>query len=209
MPGKASLEDLLSWFLEGRDDAEDLINLRWGLLDKREEDGRLVSFLVTHPSAPLKLRVLDLEHEDSKIPVVRLAAETGISLSDLDHCDKHILYKSMGYFSKLPMVKFYTIGDDEELVIAVDLDKRGLTKTEVSEAVASIMLAYMTLLDNLPKPLVAEAIARMGEVLQALVRNWYRAGVAMERARRQLVNAGIPEDIVDKILDNVYKALPT
>ena len=209
MPGKASLEDLLQWFLEGRDDAEDLINLRWSLLDKTVEDGKLTSFVVTHPRVPLTLRVLDLEHEDAEIPVVRLAIETGISIKGLDHCEKHIIYKSMGYFSKLPLAKLYTIGDDEELVVAVDLDKRGLSKKEVSEALAAAMLAYMTLLDRLPEEVAAGALARIGMVLHALVRNWYQAGVAMERARSQLLKAGVPEEIADAIIDRVYQGLMT
>lgn len=208
MVSKVSLEAIKTWLVEGVDEPETFVDLRWEVLDEyRDSDGRLISLRVTHPRIPVNLVVLDMEVGETKLPCIRLVVETGIETIDLEPRLKTKLYRLLLEGSKMPMAKFYLFGDSDEIGIAADLDKELLTKEEFEEALAGVLLGYMMLMETSG---LAELLSiSEAQVLYTLVSNWYSRGVKRAEALERLVRAGLDKEIAELIVGKVYSSSGT
>ncbi|MCE4600231.1 MAG: hypothetical protein F7C38_01515 [Desulfurococcales archaeon] len=206
MPGEklTTLEDVKKWLVEGVDEPETFVDLRWQVIDERVEDGKLKMLRVSHPKVPVNLLVLDLENPDYKIKTLRIVIETGLDTIDLGPEEKLALYRLLLDISKLPLAKYYIFGEGHEIAIAVDLDKKSLSKAEFEEALASLILGYTYLVSVLPAGLKRKIIEESFVSLANLVAAWYRQGVTRERALQNLVDAGIDREVAEKIIGLVY-----
>ncbi len=199
---KTSLEEIREWLVQGVDNPDTFVDLRWQVLEERKEDGKLVLLRVTHPRMPVNLIIQDLEREDSRIKMVRLAIETGIETVDLDASRKLKLYRGLLIASKIPLAKFILAGDTHEIEIVADLDKRLLTKDEFEEALAALFTAYtyLTSVEEFKDELIEKGLT----VLLELVSNWHSKGRNRDEALKSLVKAGIDIQLAEKIVDMVY-----
>lgn len=205
MPEKyTSLEEIREWLVNGTDNPETFVDLRWQVLEEKREDGKLTALRVTHPKVPLDLTVTDLERSDSKLKIVRLAADTGVDTVDLEPGDKLKLYRTLLILSKLPIVKFTLAGEDHRIQIVADVDKRLLSKQEFEEALAAILTAYSYLskIEGIGVVLAKKGLA----VLLELVSKWHEKGKSRSEAIRALVRAGIDPGTAEKIVETVYPA---
>ena len=197
-----SLEDIKEWLVNGVDNPDTIVDLRWHVLDEKKEDGKIVSLRVTHPSLPLDLTVTDLERQDYKSKVVRLSVSTGIYTVDLDQGTKATLYRKLLLLSKVPLVKPSISGEDHEIILIVDLDKKDLSKEEFDEALNDLLTAFLYLAKV--EPLSEMMEAKTTEVLQRLVAKWHEKGKSRIEAIRALTKAGLDQRIAEEIVNQVY-----
>ena len=203
--GPVRLEDIRAWLEEGRDEADNLVDLKWVVYDeKRGGDGSLISFRASHPMVPVNLLVLLVsEGLGSRGPIMRLVVETGIPTVDLEPREKLKLYRSLLRMSRLPLSKFYLFGDDHEIGVAVDLDLRSLSKEEFDDALMLLSLAYLYLRELSPE--IERAMRREEiDVLTRLVRNYIESGRSREEVVRILVDGGMPRDEAERIVSLIY-----
>ena len=202
MEGVVTLSDVAEWLREGKDDPETFVDLRWVEIGKVKDNGRVYGLRFTHPKVPVNLLVLDLEIVSGNVPMIRLVVETGVKTIDLRPEDKIRLYRHLLEASKMPFAKFYLFGDEDEVAIAADLDKRGLSKDEFESHLASLLLGYALLAKHdSVKPQMAEKEA---ETLILLVSKWLEKGVPRELALKRLLDAGFNRETAEELIKMVY-----
>ena len=187
----------------GSEKPDTFVDLKWTLLEKHDMNGKPYMYVFTHPVAPFRLLIIDMEASDNKSKAIRIVIETGIKTIDLDPKVKLSLYRIMLELAKIVFIKTYLFGDEDEIGIAADLDKKLLTKEEFEHHLASVLLtmAYLTSEEAL-KPLVAE---KSLDTLLELVQTWFKRGIKREDALNNLVKYGLDKEIAEKIVDMVYK----
>ena len=200
----ASMEDVRSWLEEGRDEAEDLVDLRWEVLEeKRGEDGGLASFRATHPALPVNLLVLHVPIGEGP-GAVRLVVETGLDTVDLEPGEKLRLYRSLLRLSRMPLAKYYLYGEEHEIGIAVDLDLRSLSREEFNDALATLALAYLYLRDLSPS--LRERMRREEvRVLAKLVANYVEKGRSREEIVELFTRSGLSRKEAEKIVSSAFR----
>ncbi|MEB3851593.1 MAG: hypothetical protein LRS49_03285 [Desulfurococcales archaeon] len=198
--GMASLEDVRSWLEEGVENPERLEHVKFTIVEESAEDGRLRALRATSAEAPVMLLAIDLG--DSPVPAIRVVVETGVETVDLEPERKLKLYRSLLLYSRLPLVKTYLYGDEHKLALAVDLDKKSLSRAEFNDAVASLLLAYVTIVSELG--FREEAAEEAMRSLTALAAAQLRSGRGREEVEETLIAAGVPRELADRILDEVY-----
>ncbi|MEB3774367.1 MAG: hypothetical protein GSR86_05520 [Desulfurococcales archaeon] len=205
MPEKTEIEDVKKWLVEGKDEPETFVDLKWVVMEEDTRNGRTFSIRFTHPSVPVNLLVLDMEVLDENAKILRLVVETGIKTIDLDRDDKLRLYRYLLEGSKMPLAKFYLFGDEDEIGIAVDLDKRMLTKEELDLHLAAMLMGYSMLAEL--ESLKNQVLAEQASVLMALVAKWMEKGVPREKVLERLIGAGMDREMAEKLVDTVYGAM--
>ncbi len=202
MEGVVTLSDVAKWLREGKDEPETFVDLRWVEIGEVKDDGKVYGLRFTHPKVPVNLLVLDLEIVTGKVPMIRLVVETGVRTIDLRPEDKIRLYRHLLEASKMPFAKFYLFGDEDEVAIAVDLDKRGLTRDELESHLASLLLGYTLLAEHESvKPQMEEKEA---STLILLVARWMERGIPRERALKRLLDAGFDREVAEGLIRLVY-----
>ncbi len=200
------MERIYKWLIEGREDADNIVDLRWQVIrERKDEKGRLEYFRVTHPSIPINLLVLRGEGF-GKAPLVRLVVETMLETRDLEPEAKLKLYRILLYAAKLPYVKYYLFGDSDRIAIAADIDPTSLSKEEFNHILTSLVYGYAALAEV--EGLKEEFMSEQTLVLFALVRAYQEKGLSKDEAVRKLIKNGLEKDMAQKLVDMVYTAFP-
>ncbi|MCE4628386.1 MAG: hypothetical protein F7C34_04475 [Desulfurococcales archaeon] len=200
---EVSLETIKKWLVEGTDEPETFVDLRWTILEERRENGELKYFIASHPRIPVRLLVMSLNTLKS-VPVARLVIETGIPTVDLQAEDKLILYRWLLDANKLPMAKYYIYGEDHNIGVAVDLDLRSISREEFNDSLMTLFVAYISLKKA---SRVLERIASKEELvtLSQLVARYIEKGISKEEVIRYLVSNGLDEEVAREIVDTIYR----
>ncbi len=201
MEPESPMELVRSWLVEGSDEPESFVDIKWRVIEEESRDGRPVRIRVTHEKLPVNLLVVDLE-PFSGAKAIRLVIETGIDTADLDRDRKLRLYRMLLDASKLPFVAFYLFGPHDEVAIAVDMDKRALTREELEDNMRSLMLAFFWLAEQ--EEVREKLLAESYMVLLRLVSAWFREGLPREDAMERLLSAGVDRELADKIVSRIY-----
>ena len=198
----ASLEDVKRWLVEGKDNPDTFVDLKWVVIEEEKYDGKLTSIRLTHPGIPINLIVTELEALGDESKIIRLAVETGIETIDLDAEDKLRVYRYLLELSKIPLAKFYLFGPDDEIGIAVDLDTKIITKEELETHMAAMLMGYSLFveLDMFEDQIVEEE----AYILVRLVAKWMEKGLSKDKVLEKLISAGMDREVADKLIEIVY-----
>ena len=199
----ASLETIKEWLVEGTDEPETFVDLRWTILEEERENGELKYFVASHPRVPVRLLVMALSTLKG-IPVARLVIETGIPTVDLPAGEKLSLYRWLLDANKLPMAKYYIYGGDHSIGVAVDLDLRSISREEFNDSLMTLFVAYISL-KKASRAL--ERIASKEELvtLSQLVARYIEKGMSREEVIRYLVSNGLDEEAAREIVNTIYR----
>ena len=199
----ASLETIKEWLVEGTDEPETFVDLRWTILEEERENGELKYFVASHPRVPVRLLVMALSTLKS-IPVARLVIETEIPTVDLPAGEKLSLYRWLLDANKLPMAKYYIYGGDHSIGVAVDLDLRSISREEFNDSLMTLFVAYISL-KKASRAL--ERIASKEELvtLSQLVARYIEKGMSREEVIRYLVSNGLDEEAAREIVNTIYR----
>jgi hypothetical protein len=201
-PGLVTLDDVREWLEEGVDNPEKLEHVRFTILGVEEAKGRITALRATSASIPVKLLAIDLG--DSPIPAIRVVVETDVDTADLEPREKLKVYRALLGFSKMPLAKIYLYGDDHKIALAVDLDKRSLSKGEFNDAVAALILGYLGLVERLG--LEEEAYKEAMRNLVLLAAAQMRSGKDPREIEEALRSAGVPGEIVETIMSVIQRS---
>ncbi len=201
-----SLEDLLEWLRHGEEKPRRLVDLPWTIIEEKRVDGRLVSFRASHPGILVNMLVLYLptRPEEGRGPFARLVLETDISTIDMEPGEKLSLYRRLLSVSRLPLVKYYIYGSDQNVGVAVDLDLKSLSIDEFEDALAMLLAGYI----YLKKMKGFEEILRREEasVLAKLVIAHLARGESREEVIEYLAKSGITREEAEEIVSAVEEA---
>ena len=194
------LETLRDWLVQGVENPGRLEELRFVVVEESRRNGRLESFRAISPSVPVRLLVADLG--DHPIPAFRIAIETDIATVDMEPQQKLKAYRALLLASRLPLVKVYVYTDEHLIALAVDLDKRSLSRREFNDAIAALAMAYNYIIRELG--LEREAGEEALRNLEMLAAAQLRQGRSREEVEEMLLKAGIPEEIARRIIESIY-----
>lgn len=201
MVGAVSLEDIRGWLISGSDDPDSFVDIKWIVIDESRKDGKLVSFRVTHERYPVALYILDLEAMEAGVSAVRLVIETGVRTIDMEPGEKLRLYRILLDGGRIPFVTFYIYGEEDEIGVAVDMDKRGLTREEFEAHMATLFIGYALLMeiDFIKDQLLTEQT----KTLLSLVASWISSGMGRRQVVARLVSGGLDGEIAERLVDTV------
>jgi hypothetical protein len=195
-----SLETLKEWLVEGVENPGRLEDVKFIVVEENRRNNKLESFRAISPSIPVRLLVADLG--DRPIPAFRVAIETDIATVDMDPQQKLRAYRVLLLASRLPLVKVYVYTDEHIIALAVDLDKRSLSRREFNDAIAALAMAYNYVIREMG--LEREAGEEALRNLELLAAAQLREGRSREEVEEMLLRAGIPESIARQIVDSIY-----
>ncbi|MCE4625429.1 MAG: hypothetical protein F7C35_06150 [Desulfurococcales archaeon] len=201
--GRVTFDTIKKWLVEGKDNPDNLVDLKWSIIDEKEEEGSR-ALRATHPKVPINLLVLSAKSTKGKeFDYVRLVIETFIETRDLPPETKLKFYRILLDLPKLPLTKLYLYGPDDTVGIAADLDLRSLSKEEFDDALAMLLLVY-TYLKKLSTGL--EELMTKEEILMLglLVRNYIEKGMTKDEIIDTLVKNGLPKEIANDLVNTVY-----
>ena len=206
---QVSIEDVRKWLVEGREDADNLVDLMWVVLDEiRDEEGNLEALRVSHPRVPINLLVVDIRNPKGKPEepgVIRLVAETDIETIDLEPKDKLKLYRFLLDGSRLPLLKYYIYGDEDTIGVAVDLDKKSLSKEEFNDALMSLAfgVAYLARFKALASQIGSEAYMMLFKMAAV----YAQKGRKKEEIVQAFIKSGLSKEDAESIVDMVFAQL--
>jgi hypothetical protein len=199
-----SLETIKRWLEEGSEDADNLVDLRWTIIEEYTEDGRLTGFRASHPRIPINLLVLQGKFKErAGLNFVRLVIETFIDTIDLAPEEKLKFYRALLELSKIPLTKFYLYGESDTVGIAVDLDLRSLSKNEFDDALVMLAMtyAYLKRLSSSIKEIMSKDEI---VVLGALVKSYIDRGERKSDIVEYLVRNGLERELAQELVETVY-----
>jgi hypothetical protein len=195
-----TLETLKEWLVEGVENPGRLEEVKFVVVEENRRDGKLESFRAISPSIPVRLLVADLG--DQPIPAFRVAIETDIATVDMEPQQKLKAYRALLLASRLPLVKVYVYTHEHLIALAVDLDKRSLSRREFNDAIAALAMAYNYIIREMG--LEREAGEEALRNLEILAAAQLREGRSREEVEDMLLRAGIPKSIARQIIDSIY-----
>jgi len=124
---------VLSWLMEGDDNAKDIVDLPWKV-DEVEKD----IYLAEHPSVPMHLIVMFSEN------FVHLVVPTSIETGNLSDEEKLEIYRKLLTLNEgVHMMKFSISGENAQIRLRVDLDKSTLGKEEFNNALVALVIGVL------------------------------------------------------------------
>ncbi len=199
---KDTLKQLREWLVQGRVDAETLVDFPWEVLEEEEQ-----ALKVIHPKFPVGILIVC----DDEIGVVRLLVNTDISTISLDNDARLRLYHKLLKMNATPLTKFILYGDDDVVNIAVDLSTKTLGKQEFNDALALLIASLNALVKELG--IEEEFSYRMLTEILRLVKKHLDEGWGRDKLVEYLVKrAGMKreeaEEIVKSLLSESRSGVP-
>ncbi len=187
---------VLSWLMEGQDDAKDIVDLPW----KVEELDRGVYF-AEHPSVPMNLMVMFSKG------FVHLIVPTSIETGDMSMEERVEIYEKLMWLNdKIHMMKYSIGGENNQIRLRVDLDKSTLGKEEFNNALTSLVLGVLVGVKALgiEEEFFQKVMARIVDMLVYRIENG-----ASEEELMDFLTSKVGMDVRDArdLLDAVLQAL--
>ena len=191
------------WLEEGKDDAEEIVDIPWDIaLEEREKYDYIRASL---PSIPFSIDI----HVGEEF--IALYLDMKYSTDVMDVKEKMRLYKKLLLMNRdFNTMKTTLSGDEDSIVICVDLDLASLNKTEFSNALSSLVLGSTQVIkildmgDEIYKFMMARTMLAIAEM--------HRGGKSKSDIKAYLLNrVGVDEEMattmISKLPDPVAPAV--
>ena len=187
------IEKIEKWLKEGRDDAEDLVDLPWNV---RYENGILIA---EHPKIPFTLYVKDDEN------YVRLRVYPGINTALLNQDERLEITRALMILNgNVDLLKFTLEGIDESVVLRIDLDKASFDKKVFEDSLTSLLAGLYLMVRALH--LEEEFSKQLLDRVVGMVKERLNSGATRDSLIKFLVTkVGLKEDNAKEIIDEVIK----
>ncbi|MDP7265659.1 MAG: hypothetical protein QGH39_08900 [Candidatus Thermoplasmatota archaeon] len=124
-------EKFTRWLKKGKEDATKVLDMPWDIEVKVEEDKDIIT--AVHPKIPFPV-VIHVTKEFANIYM-----DTGVPTDTIDVEERMRAYKKLLYINtNLNLMKTGLIGEEQRVVLIVDLSLTSLNKTEFNEAITAI-----------------------------------------------------------------------
>ncbi len=191
------------WFETGEEDAEDIVKAPWEVDVYKDDKGNIVGIKAVNPRFPIYFLAKPLERS------VRIAAFLGYPTATLETEKRLRAYRyALLVNTRLELAKVVFHGDDEDLVVCVDLDMKSLGEEEFDDALSMIYAGIAVLADKLgiEEQLKAQILFTMANLVARKLSEGYTKEQLYTFLTRR---AGMPEDMANKIIDMAYRKSET
>ncbi len=192
-------EKFEKWFKEGKEEEERYLDWPWDTeVEKGDKEDVLTS---THPKVPFGIRIYVTKHW------ANLYIDPGIPTDTMSVEERMRTYrKLLRINTDLNLMKTGLAGDENRVVLAVDLDLASLNNEEFSDALGSLIIGSQKVVDSLG--LEEELSQLMFQRTAAMAYEKITAGESEEEVTDFLIQrVGLDEDYAKEFMDNVLKAV--
>ncbi len=189
------LDDIEKWLVEGREDAQDLVDLPWKV---RREGNTLQA---QHPKIPFILYVT----EDMKF--IRLRVFTGIETAVDDVKDRLKIARTLLILNgSVDYLKFALEGLNEEVVLQIDIGKKYFSKGLFEDAIASMVTGLYLMVKALD--IEEEFREQLFMRLIGLIKERMSEGATKDDLIDFLINrVGLKKKDAEQIVDEIIKGM--
>ncbi|AHF81208.1 hypothetical protein [Thermococcus paralvinellae] len=188
-------EQVVQWLKDGRDDAQDIVDLPW-IVKKQSEH----FYIAEHPKMPFILNILFSEG------FVHLMVPFGVETIVLPLEERLKIYHTMLVLNdRINLLKFTLSGINDEVVLRVDLDKKTLGKAEFNDALVALLIG----MNELVKALGLEedfAKAVFERVVLMILERLESGATREELIKFLIVKVGMPKEEAEKFIDDILKS---
>lgn len=188
-------EQVIQWLEEGRDDAQDIVDLPW-IVKKQGEH----FYIAEYPKMPFVLNILFSEG------FVHLIVPFGIETTALSLEERLKIYHTMLVLNdKINLLKFTLSGINDEIVLRVDLDEKTLGKAEFNDALTALLIGTNELVKALGlEEDFAEAVFE--RVVLMILERLEKGATRGELIKFLVVKVGMSKDEAEKFIDEILKS---
>ncbi len=189
------MSQIAQWLKEGRDDAEDLVDLPWKV---EIEDGTLEA---QHPKIPFILYVREDEN------FIRLRVYTGIETALWNQEERLNITRTLLILNaNVDLLKYVLEGLNEEVVLRIDLDKSSFKKKVFEDALVALLTGLYLMVRALK--MEEEFSQQLLERVIGMVRERMEAGAT----RTDIINfltqtVGLKRNEAEEIVDEIMKSI--
>lgn len=190
-------EKFVKWFKEGKEDSETILGIPWDVeMEKFEENDVIVA---SHPKIPYKIGVFVTSE------FANLHIDPGITTDAMDLADRMRIYKKLLHINTdLNLLKTGLMGDEDSVVITVDLDLVSVNKQEFNDALTLLIMGATKLIEVLDiADEVTEAMMERNAayIIDKLEKGETKEMIMLFLTKRVGLETEYAENFVEKIIE--------
>ncbi len=188
------LERIKEWFSKGDESSKDIVLMPWEVKEITDPKGEVIGLLAVNPRMPVRFLATPKEK------TIRIAVSLGYKTAYLRGLDRLKAYRTALILNdRLELAKFALRGDEDELVLYVDLDKSSLGEDEFNDALSFLFAAVAAISEKLD--LEAEISRQVMESLIAMLQERINKGMSREDLLKFLTKrVGMSEEEASQIV---------
>jgi len=195
-------EKFTRWLKKGKEDADRVLDMPWDIEVKVEEEKEIIT--AAHPKIPFPI-VIHVTEEFANIYMDTAIPTDTIAVEERMRTYKKLLYMN----TNLNLMKTGLVGEEQRVVLIVDLALTSLNKTEFNEAITAISFGAHHVIEALG--LTHELSTAMLERTAQMVSLKVKGGETKEDILKFLVQrVGMEkeyaEEFMKKIMGSIEKA---
>lgn len=186
-------KEIKTWLTSGTDKKEDVLDMVWTV---KEEENLLIA---EHPKIPFTLYIYFNEK------FIRLIASTDMDTALLEPQQRLEIYRKLLILNdRIDMVKFVISGEDEEIMLKVDLDTSTLGKDEFRDALTGVIASLYMMVKEFK--LEDEFNRRITERIISMVQEKIKEGATQSDLILFLTGkVGLDPSTAEKIVNDLTK----
>lgn len=191
------IEKIEQWFKEGKEESKTLLGIPWDTEIESNEEHKVV--IATHPKIPYKIGVILTPQFAS------LHIDPGVYTDALDVAERMKIYKRLLHINTdLNQMKTGLLGNEDQIIITVDLNLTSLSKSEFNDALTLLVMGAARMMEALE--LTDELSNAMMQRNAALIIEKLEQGETKEQVLEFLIHrVGLEKQYAEAFLYNVLE----
>jgi len=191
------IEKIAKWFQEGNEDSKTLLGIPWDVETHKDDETDVL--VATHPKIPYKIGVIFSQQFAS------LHIDPGVRTDALDVAERMRIYKRLLHINTdLNQMKTGLLGNEDQVIITVDLNLASLSKKEFNDALTLLIMGAARLIEALE--LTDELSNSLMERNAQLIIEKLNKGESREEILDFLIHrVGLEKDYAEQFLKNVIE----
>jgi len=192
-------EKFTKWLSIGKEDADKLLDMPWDITVKEGLKEDIIT--ATHPKIPLPLKIYVSKY------FANLYMDPGVPTDAMTVEERMRAYKKLLYMNAdLNLMKTSLVGEEQRVVLMVDLDLVCLNKNEFNDALAALSLGVRRVIDSFD--LEAELSRQMFDRAVEMVCEKVKEQESKEDIVDFLIHrVGMNEEYADDFIKNIIDAM--
>ena len=192
-------ERFSKWLKKGKEEADKVLDMPWDIEVEEAEEENIIT--ATHPKIPFPIMI-----HVSKL-FANLYMDTGLPTDTIEVEKRMRLYKKLLYMNtNLNLMKTSLVGEEQRVVLVVDLDLACLNKSEFNNAVTAITFGSQHVIDALG--LTGDLSKHMLERTAKMVSEKIMEGESKDDIMEFLIHrVGMEKEYADEFMKKILETI--
>ncbi len=190
-----------TWMKEGKEDSKTILGIPWDTEVQKSEDRNVI--ISSHPKFPYRIGI----HVTKEFASLHI--DPGILTDALDVKERMRIYKRLLHINtEFNQMKTGLLGNEDQIIISVDLNLAALNKTEFNDALTALVMGAARMIEDLG--LTEDLSAAMMERNAQLILEKLNQGETRDQILEYLIHrVGLEADYAKQLMENVMKMVAT